>query len=303
MSASAGMRAASKSFSRREFLRRIQAVGGLLLVADGLHVAKAADAPKYGAEGMEHGTVDNPLVFLAIADDGWVTIVVHRSEMGQGVRTGMPLIVADELEADWSKVRVQQAPADEGKYGNQDTDGSRSTRHFLDPMRRCGAAARLMLEQAAALSWNVPVGDVHALNHEVVHGKTGRKLGYGALAKRAAKLPIPPPGALRLKAPDQFRYVGKGGVALLDGRDIVTGQAQYGIDPRFKDMSFAVIARSPVLGGTIKHFDGTAAAKAPGVQRIFQMPAPTAGATFHPLAGVAVIANSTGAAIAARGDP
>ena len=246
---------ASESLGRREFLLRLQAVGGLLLVANGLRVAKAADAPKYGAEGMEHGTVDNPLVFLAIADDGSVTIVVHRSEMGQGVRTGMPLIVADELEADWAKVRVQQAPADEGKYGNQDTDGSRSTRHFLGPMRRCGAAARLMLEQAAALSWNVPVGEVRAVNHEVVHGKTGRKLGYGALAKKAAKLPLPPAGALRLKSPDQFRYVGKGGVGLLDGRDIVTGQAQYGIDPWFKDMSFAVIARSPVLGGTVKHFD------------------------------------------------
>ncbi len=129
---------------------------------------------------MEHGTVDNPLVFLTVGDDGWVTIVVHRSEMGQGVRTGMPLIVADEMEADWSKVRVQQAPADEEKYGNQDTDGSRSTRHFIDPMRRCGAAARMMLEQAAALSWNVPVTEVRALNHEVVHQKTGRKFSYGS---------------------------------------------------------------------------------------------------------------------------
>jgi isoquinoline 1-oxidoreductase beta subunit len=152
-----------KGVTRREFLRRLQAMGGLLLVADGLQIAKAADAPKYGAEGMPHGTVDNPLVFLTIGDDGWVTIVVHRSEMGQGVRTGMPLIVADELEADWAKVRVEQAPADEDRYGNQDTDGSRSTRHFLDPMRRCGAAARMMLEQAAALSWNVPVGEVRAL--------------------------------------------------------------------------------------------------------------------------------------------
>src|SRR6202030_1635123 len=108
-----------------EFLLRLQAMGGLLLIADRLHIAKAADAaPKYGADGMEHGTVDNPLVFVTIGDDGWVTIVVHRSEMGQGVRTGMPLIVADELEADWGRVSVTQAPADEVKYGNEDTDGS-----------------------------------------------------------------------------------------------------------------------------------------------------------------------------------
>jgi len=300
MSAAHEMLATTKALNRREFLLRLQAAGGLLLIADGLKIAKAADAPKYGAEGMEHGTVDNPLVFLAIAEDGAVTIIVHRSEMGQGVRTGMPLIVADELEADWSKVHVQQAPADEVKYGNQDTDGSRSTRHFLDPMRRCGAAARMMLEQAAALSWNVPAAEVRAINHEVVHEKSGRRLGYGALAKRAAKLPLPPAAALRLKTAQQFRYIGKGGVALLDGRDIVTGQAQYGIDPWFKDMSFAVIARSPVLGGTVKHFEGDAAAAAPGVQKVLQMPSSVANATFHPLAGVAVIANSTGAAIAAR---
>jgi isoquinoline 1-oxidoreductase beta subunit len=300
MSAVADEFAALKGLSRREFLRQLQAMGGLLLVADGLHIAKAADAPKYGADGMPHGTVDNPLVFLTVGDDGWVTIVVHRSEMGQGVRTGMPLIVADELEADWSKVRVQQAPADEEKYGNQDTDGSRSTRHFLDPMRRCGAAARMMLEQAAALSWNVPFTEVHAVNHEVLHQKTGRKLSYGTLAKRAAKLPVPATSALRLKASEEFRYVGKGGVPIVDGHDIVTGQAQYGIDPWFKDMSFAVIARSPVLGGSVKQFDGTAAAAAPGVQKVLQMPAPVPKATFHPLAGVAVIANSTGAAIAAR---
>jgi isoquinoline 1-oxidoreductase subunit beta len=286
--------------SRREFLLRLQAMGGLLLVADGFGIAKAADARKYGAEGMPHGTVDNPLVFVMVGDDGWVTIVVHRSEMGQGVRTGMPLIVADEMEADWAKVRVQQAPADEVKYGNQDTDGSRSTRHFLDPMRRCGAAARMMLEQAAATAWSVPVAEVHAVNHEVLHQKTGRKLGYGALAKRAAKLPVPPTNALRLKTAEEFRYVGKGGVPIVDGRDIITGQAQYGSDPWFKDMSFAVIARSPVLGGTVKQFDAKAAAAAPGVQKVMQMPAPTAKATFHPLAGVAVIANSTGAAIAAR---
>ena len=300
MSAVEGSFGIRAGLNRREFLLRLQAAGGLLLVADGLHIAKAADAPKYGADGMPHGVVDSPLVFVKIGDDGWVTIVAHRSEMGQGVRTGIPLIVADELEADWTRVRVLQAPADESRYGNQDTDGSRSTRHFLDPMRRCGAAARMMLEQAAALAWNVPITEVRAINHEVVHQKTGRKFPYGRLAKRAALLPVPPPSALRLKSPAEFRYIGKGGVTIVDGQDIANGKAQYGIDPWFKDMSFAVIARSPVLGGTVKRFDGTAAAAAPGVQKVMQMPAPVATATIHPLAGVAVIANSTGAAIAAR---
>jgi isoquinoline 1-oxidoreductase beta subunit len=286
--------------NRRDFLARLQAVGGLLLIADGTTIVRGADAAKYGADAMPSGTIDNPLMFVNIAEDGIVTIIVHRSEMGQGVRTGMPLIVAEELEADWSKVRVQQAPADEEKFGNQDTDGSRSTRHFLDPMRRCGATARMMLEQAAASTWNVSVSEVKAQNHEVVHRTSGRKLGFGALAKRAARVALPAHDAVKLKASAEFRFLGKGGVPLLDGHDIVVGKAQYGIDPWFKDMAFAVIARSPVLGGTIKHVEVDDAAGSPGVYKVWQMPAPNKDAKFHPLAGVAVIANSTGAAIAAR---
>ena len=135
--------------------------------------AGAQQAKKYGADGMPNGWVDNPLAFVSIAEDGTVTIVCHRSEMGQGVRTGMPMIVADELEADWKRVRIAQAPGDEKKFGNQDTDGSRSTRHFFEPMRRCGAAARTMLEAAAAERWKVPVSEVEAQNHEVVHRASG----------------------------------------------------------------------------------------------------------------------------------
>src|SRR3569833_1671011 len=283
--------------TRRDFIAKLAAAGGLLVIGSKTSIVTAAEAEKYGADGMPHGTVDNPLVFISIADDGIVTIAVNRSEMGKGVRTGMPLIVADELEADWSKVRIQQAPADEEKYGNQDTDGSRSTRHFIDPMRRCGAAARAMLEKAAADTWKVPVAEVHALNHEVVHEKTGRKLGYGALARKAAKLPVP---AATLKTADQFRYIGKEGTLLLDGDDIATGKAQYGIDPWFEGMLFAVISRSPVLGGKIKRFDGSAAEKMAGVVKVLEMPATVADVQFHTLAGVAVIATNTGAAIAAR---
>src|SRR5262249_13320246 len=156
-------------------------------LAGGWNQVFAADAPKYGRDGMPHGWTDNPLVFVAIAPDGIVSITCHRSEMGQGVRTGIPLIVADELKADWRKVRVVQAPGEEAKDGNRDTDGSRSTRHFFVPMRRCGAAARQMLEAAAAAKWGVPVSEVKAQNHQVVHTKSGKKLGYGELAADAAK--------------------------------------------------------------------------------------------------------------------
>src|ERR1700738_2358692 len=199
----------SGGLSRREFLANLSALGGLVLIAGLPGPAKADDAKTYGADGMPHGWSDNPLAFIAIGDDGIVTVVVHRSEMGQGIRTGMPLIIADELDADWNKVRVTQAPGDEARFGNQDTDGSRSMRHFFEPMRRCGAAARTMLEQAAASSWGVSIGEVHALNHEVVHRPTKRKLGYGALAAAASHLPVPARETLRLKKPAEFRYIGK----------------------------------------------------------------------------------------------
>jgi len=286
--------------SRREFLARAGALGGLVLIAGVAEVVKAEEARKYGADSMPHGWTDNPLAFIAIGEDGIVTIVVHRSEMGQGVRTGMPLIVADELEADWSKVRVTQAPADEQRFGNQDTDGSRSTRHFFEPMRRCGAAARAMLEQAAAASWGVPVGEVQAVNHEVLHRNSGRKLGYGALARAAAQRPVPPRETLRLKDPTQFRYIGKGTTHLADGRDIVAGNAHYGIDTRLEGMLYAVIARSPVLGGKVVRYDEAEAVKIPGVVKVLQIQVSVPAARFHPLHAVAAVATDTWTAIKAR---
>ncbi len=300
MSAVIKARDESAGLGRREFLARVGALGGLVLIAGVAEVVKAQDAARYGADSMPHGWSDNPLAFIAIGEDGTVTIVVHRSEMGQGVRTGMPLIVADELEADWSKVRVTQAPADELKFGNQDTDGSRSTRHFFEPMRRCGAAARTMLEQAAAASWGVSVGEVQAVNHEVVHRKSGRKLGYGALARAAAQLPVPARESLRLKDPTRFRYIGKGKTHLADGRDIVAGKAQYGIDTRLEGMLYAVVARSPVLGGKVVRYDAAEALKIPGVVKVLQIQVSVPSAKFHPLNGVAVVAMDTWTAIKAR---
>ncbi len=282
---------------RRQFL---SGLSGLVLVASASSIVKAQDAPKYGAEGMPHGTVDDPLTFVAIGEDGIVTVTVHRSEMGQGVRSGLPLIIADELEADWSRVRVKQAPGDEPKFGNQNTDGSRSVRHFFDPMRRCGAAARSMLEAAAAATWNVPVNSVRAVNHEVVHAQSGRKLGYGALARAAAKLPVPKRETLKLKDPAQFRYIGKEGQHLLDGPDIAGGTAQYGIDVRLEGMLYAVIARSPVWGGKVKKFDPTEALKIKGVLKVVEIPGTPIPAGFQPLSGVAVIARDTWTALKAR---
>ena len=266
--------------SRRRFLQGTSAFGGLVLAVGFSAAADAADAPsapKYGADGMPHGWVDSPLVFVGIGEDGIVSIVCHRSEMGQGVRTGMPMIVADELDADWKRVRVVQAPGDEERYGNQDTDGSRSTRHFFMPMRRCGAAARQMLEAAAAARWKVPVSEVQAKNHEVIHTPTGRRLGYGALAKAAAGMPLPAGEAIRLKEPSQFRYIGTDKLKLVDAQDITTGKAQYGMDTRLPGMLYAVVARPQVCGGKVVSVDDAAALKVPGVLRVVQID-PTPGA-------------------------
>jgi isoquinoline 1-oxidoreductase beta subunit len=158
---------------------------------------------------MPHGTVVDPRVFVAIAPDGIVTIVAHRAEMGTGVRTSLPMIVAEEMEADWSRVRVQQAHGDEVKFGNQDTDGSRSTRHYLMPMRQIGASARTMLEGAAAKRWGVPATEVKAVNHEVVHSASGRRIGFGDLAADAAKESVPSVEGPEAERPEGFPLSGQ----------------------------------------------------------------------------------------------
>lgn len=288
------------SAGRRRFLQSMSAAGALILVAGRAGDAHAQEPKKYGADGMPNGWVDDASVFVSIAPDGTVSIVCHRSEMGQGVRTSMPMIVADELEADWSRVKVVQAPGDEKRYGNQDTDGSRSTRHFFTPMRTCGAAARMMLEGAAADLWKVPVGEVQARNHQVVHAQSGRTIGYGKLAAAAAKRAVPSRDQVRLKDPSQFRYIGKGTIRLVDGRDIVTGKAVYGQDVRLPGMLYAVVARPDVYLGKVVSVDASAAMKIPGVLKVVRIEPSPPPANFNPLGGVAVVAKNTWAAIKGR---
>src|SRR5258708_3252703 len=167
-------------------------------------------------------------------------------------------------------------------------------------MRRCGAAARTMLEAAAAERWKVPVSEVEAKNHEVVHRRTGRRAGYGSLAKAAASQRVPARETLRLKDPTKFRYIGKSQVKLVDGRDIATGKAQYGIDTRLDGMLYAVVARPPVYGGKVASFDPAEALKVPGVERVVQIEDSPPPAQFNPLGGVAVLARNTWAAMQGR---
>ncbi|CAN1603072.1 molybdopterin cofactor-binding domain-containing protein [Pseudomonas mediterranea] len=288
------------NLSRRGFLKGASATGVLVVAATwGLSDA-FAEEKKFGAEGMPHGAVDDPKVYVSIAADGSVTVICNRSEMGQGVRTSLSMVVADELDADWALVKVQQAPADEARFGNQDTDGSRSMRHWYEPMRRCGAAARTMLEQAAAAQWNVPVGECHAQLHHVVHQPSGRKLGYGALAAAASALPVPGRDSLRLKQPAEFRYIGKEASRAIDGADIVNGRAVFGADVHFDGMLYAVVARPPVYGGKVRSVDDSAALKVPGVLKVVQIEGRPLPSEFQPLGGVAVVAKNTWAAIKGR---
>lgn len=284
--------------TRRTFLQG--SLSGLLLSVGFNGTVRAEDARKYGADSMPGGTVDNPHVFISIEPDGRTTLIAHRVEMGTGVRTSLPMVIADELEADWARVTVVQADANEARYGNQNVDGSRSVRHFLLPMRRAGAAARQMLEAAAAARWGVPVSEVQARQHTLLHTPTGRRLGFGEVAADAARLPLPAPEQLKLKDPAQFRYIGQGKVRAVDSEAIARGQAQYGMDMRLPGMVYAVVARPPVLGGKLRSVDSTEALKVSGVLRVIELPGFTGAPMFKPLGGVAVVATNTWAAMQGR---
>ncbi|MGL1885125.1 MAG: molybdopterin-dependent oxidoreductase [Reichenbachiella sp.] len=234
-----------------------------------------------------------PNVYVSLNQLGEVTIIAHRSEMGQGARTSLPSILADEMEADWDKVKIQQSVGDEEIYGNQNTDGSFTIRMFYIPMRKAGATARLMLEQAAASIWKVDVSECKAQNHFVVHQKSGDKLDFGALAEEASKLPVPSDDELKLKNENEFKLIGKN-VPIVDMANILTGKAVYGMDYEIPGMKYAVIARCPVVGGKVISYDDSKTMAVSGVERVIQMDTPNFPSGFEqPLGGVAVIASNT----------
>ena len=258
----------------------------------------ASEAAGGSAASDEEEIIWSPSVYLSMAASGDVMITAHRSEMGTGVRTGLPMVVADELGADWSRVKVVQAPGDK-KYGSQDTDGSRSGRDFFDVMRKAGASARLMLQRAAADKWGIAPAQCRVDRHQVENTATGDRLGFEALMVAASRQQVPEDTELTFKTPDTFAYVGKG-VPLADISDICTGKAVYGIDARLPGMVFASIERPPTLGGTVASYDDTETLKVPGVSETVVLSSPKPPYGFKSLGGVAVIADSTWAAMAGR---
>ena len=305
-----GGRVLIENVSRRAFLKGTASGVGLVVAMQLLPFRTAGAFEPYHTGGLDmpNGIITNPLVFVSIDPDGTVTIVAHRSEMGTGARTSVPMVLADEMEADWARVKIVQAPGDEPKYGNQDTDGSRSMRHHIQPMRQMGAAVRSMLEQAAAQKWGVDRELCRAKNHEVFllekvgegMAETDQRLGYGELAAAAMALPVPPFEQLTFKDEADFRYIGKGEVQIYDLHDITTGKAIYGADVHLPGQKYAVIARPPVVGGKVKSVDSAAALAVPGVEKVIEIPSSMPPAKFAPLGGVAVVANSTWAALQGR---
>ncbi len=241
----------------------------------------------------------SPSAFVHIATDGLVTIACARSEMGQGVRSSLPALIADELGADPAHVAIFQADGDSA-YGDQNTDGSSSVRgSAYDDLRRMGATARTLLVRAAAARWKVPPAQCTTRDHAVVHPPTRRRLGFGELAAEAAKLPLPADSEVTLRPASELQRVGRA-LPHVDAPEIVTGRAVFGADVRLPGMLTAVIARPPVPGGSLAAHDDAAALAIPGVRKVVALPAPTPPFHFQPLGGVAVLADNTWAAMRGR---
>jgi isoquinoline 1-oxidoreductase subunit beta len=288
--------------SRRDFLKTTSVGGAGLLLAFRMAGTFPSDA------AVEEDKFA-PNAFISISPEGEITLVVARSEMGQGVRTTLAMILAEELDADWPKVKVEQADCD-AKYGDMTTGGSMSIRSSWDPLRKAGASARDMLLSAAAETWNVPKAECTATGTSMVeHKKSGRKLSYGALAAKAATVSVPKDVAL--KDPKDYRIVGTKRKRI-DGRHIVIGEAHYGIDTKVPGMLFAVVARPLVVGGKVKRFDASKALAVPGVRKVFEVPAvempplfgeerkENSGHQHYLWGGIAVVADSTWQAISGR---
>jgi isoquinoline 1-oxidoreductase beta subunit len=284
-----------QNVSRRGFLKGIVGTGALILA---VRYTPGLELPRGDGKTEADRAPFHPNLFVGIETDGTVHVVASRSEMGTAIRTSLPLVLADELDADWKRVIIDQAIGD-ARYGDQNTDGSHSIRSFFDTMRQCGASARWMLVQAAAQQWNVPASECTTEPHTVVHAKSGRKLGYGELAAAAAKLKAPEKDQLQLKKPAQWRYIGKGTTSY-DLENLCTGKAMYGMDARLDGMVYASIERPPVFGGKVKSYDEQEALKVAGVQKTVLIDPFKPPAAFQPLGGVAVLADNTWAAFQGR---
>ena len=280
---------------RRQFLRVSALAGGGVLLATYIEPvanasARLAGAPKSAADFQ-------PNAFIRITPDGSITIIAKNPEVGQGVRTMLPMIIADELDADWSKVTIEQAPLDTTKFQRQSAGGSTATPTNWMPMRKVGASARAVLVSAAAQTWNVPESELTTSASTVVHQASNRKIGYGELAAKAATITPPDMETVKLKDPKDFTIIGKG-MPGVDNHKIVTGKPLFGIDVTVPGMRYAVFEKAPVFAAKVKSSNLDDIKKEPGVKNAFVV---DGGQQLQGLlGGVAIVADSWWAAKSAR---
>jgi len=277
--------------SRRDFLKASAAVGGGLLFTMNL--------PAFANAAMA-GEAENAAVLTAyvkIAPDNIVTITSKNPEIGQGIKTMLPMIIADELDVDWKQVRIDQAPLDPSKYGRQFAGGSMATPLNWDPMRKAGASARAMLVTAAAEQWKVPAAECTTASGQVLHKASNRSIRYGALAAAAAKVPVPDLDKVKLKDPKDYKIIGTS-VRGIDSPKVVKGEPLFGIDTDVPGMLHAVFVKCPVFGGKVVSANLDAIKTMPGVRHAFVVKGGTELDGLLP--GVAIVADSTWHAEKAR---
>jgi len=272
--------------TRRSFIRNLGfASGGLILACN--FPSSDEKKPKFRTF---LGDTFEPNLFIQLKDSGELVLLASRSEMGNGVRTSLTSVIADEMDADWAMVSVIQATGNV-KFMDQNTDGSRSIRFLFEPMRKMGATAKAMLITAAAAKWQVEESELKTENHYVVHTGNGKKIFYGDLVNEAAKVEVPENPTL--KDAKDFKYIGKG-LKSIDAADFASGKSKYGMDIKLEGMKYAAVARCPVTFGTVKSFDKTKAMEVTGVIDVVEIS--RIAKPFGTLGGVAVVATNTWAA-------
>jgi isoquinoline 1-oxidoreductase subunit beta len=273
--------------SRRAFLRAGVLAGGGLLLEVSLPGALRAASQNAGENAARSAAALN--AYVQIAGDGIVTITAKNPEIGQGIKTMLPMLIAEELDVDWANVRIEQALSNPALYGRQFAGGSRATPMHWEPMRRVGAAGRQMLVTAAAQTWAVPASECATQSGTVIHTPTKRTLGYGALAAKAAALPAPDLDRVALKDPKDFKIIGKSHAGV-DSPLVVTGKPLFGIDVAVPGMLYAVFVKSPVFGGTVSRANVDAIKALPGIRDAFVV---RGGQVFDGLTdGVAIVATN-----------
>src|SRR5688572_21573553 len=232
---------------RRQFLRVSAIAGGGLLLGTFLDVSSAGELLAAGTPRRPAADF-TPNAFIRLSPDGSVTIIAKNPEVGQGIKTMLPMLIAEELDVDWASVKIEQAGLDTTKFTNQVAGGSTATPNHWLPLRRVGAAARAMLVGAAAQTWGVPAAECETASGTVTHRASGRTLKYADLLERAATIPAPELDKVALKDPKSFRIIGTR-VRGVDNHAIITGKPLYGIDITMPGMLYAVYEKSPVFGG------------------------------------------------------